>query len=194
MLRACQVFAHRLLTFSRPEGCPRSRRHWIRLVRRSCRHATSCRRVCALSHVARVASLASFEGFAVEADIANQTHHAHAAWLATFAQSACHADQVDCARLALRAEESRSAEFASSANPTTGRLPRPGSCRDGRWSAGSGASVAPRCSLAITSQSSTDRPSPLPSDNGTCITHLLSPPSPPRAHASSTLIRTQLHR
>jgi hypothetical protein len=80
-----------------------------------------CRRVCAPSHVARIASLASFAGFTLEADMANQAHRAHAAWLATYAQSAFHADQVDCARLALIAKDSRSAKFASSANPATGK-------------------------------------------------------------------------
>lgn len=77
-----------------------------------------CRGVCALTHVARVASLASFAGFTLDADFANQTRRAHAAWLATFAR---HADQVDCARLAHHAKGACSAKFASSANPTTGR-------------------------------------------------------------------------
>jgi hypothetical protein len=75
------------------------------------------RRVCALNHVAKVASLASFAGRTLDADIANQTHRAHTAWHAEYARSAFHADQVDCARLALIAKDSRSAKFASSANP-----------------------------------------------------------------------------
>jgi hypothetical protein len=79
-----------------------------------------CRSVCALSHVAKFASLASSAGCTLYADIANQTHCAHAAWLATFAQSAFHADQVDCARLAHHARDARSAKFASSANAATG--------------------------------------------------------------------------
>jgi hypothetical protein len=85
-----------------------------------------CRGVCALSHVARVASLASFAGFTLDAEIANQTPRAHAAWPATFAPLACDADQVDCARLAHQAKVACSAKFASSANPTTGRAAAPG--------------------------------------------------------------------
>jgi hypothetical protein len=80
-------------------------------------------------NVARFASLASFAGLTLEADIANQTHRAHAAWLATFALSACHAEQVDCALLALHARDARSAEFASSANPTTGKAAATGGLR-----------------------------------------------------------------
>jgi hypothetical protein len=60
-----------------------------------------------VAKVARVASLASFAGFILDADIANQTHRAHAPSLATYAQSAFHAGQVDGARLALIANDSR---------------------------------------------------------------------------------------
>jgi hypothetical protein len=142
-----------------------------------------CCRVCALYHVASVASLASSAGFTIEGDIANQTHRAHAAWLATFAQSASRADQVDNARLALRAEDARSAEFASSANPTAGRLARAaGGCRAPeaaarRWSAASDASVAAR--------------SPAPSPRSPSPTdHLLSPSTDARLLSASVLTST----
>ena len=114
-----------------------------------------CRRVCALSRVARVASLASFAGFTLAADIANQTHRTRAAGHAAHAQSAFDADQVDCARVAVIAKDSRSAKFASSANPATGKpLRRPMACGVGGFGSASGF-------LDIISQSSTNRPSPL---------------------------------
>ncbi len=142
-----------------------------------------CRRVCALSHVASVASLASFAGFTLEADIANQTHRAHAAWLAEFARSACHADQVDCARLAHHAKDAHSAKFASSANPTTGRPPRAGKAAataDGlqgrtlRQRRG-----APRHHLSVFHRPAIS--SPPPTDAHLHHTSL-SPPITPRAH------------
>jgi hypothetical protein len=147
-----------------------------------------CRRVCAPSHVARIASLASFAGFTLEADMANQAHRAHAAWLATYAQSAFHADQVDCARLALIAKDSRSAKFASSANPATGKATATADGLQGRR--------LRRASgfLDITAQSFTNRPSPLHLRQTHPASHLWSPPSRPRAQASSALKRTQLHR
>ena len=98
-----------------------------------------CRGVCVLSYVARVAS---FAGFTLAAEAANQMHLAHAAWLATDAQSAFPADQVDCACLAVVAKDSRSAKFASSANRDVKGH------RDGQWSAETEASAAPRASSA----------------------------------------------
>ena len=90
--------------------------------------------------------------------------------IAAYAQSAFHADQVDCARLALIAKDARSAKFASSANPRT--RDGKGHC-DGRWSAGSEASAAPRAS----STSSLSLPPTghllSTSDKRTCITPLV---------------------
>jgi hypothetical protein len=147
-----------------------------------------CRPVCALSHVARVASLASFAGFALDADIANQTHRAHAAWHAAYAQSAFHADQVDCARLALIAKDSRSAKFASSANPATGKAT---STADGLRGRRLRRRLGlPRLHLSVFHQPAISSPPPTIAP----ASHLLSPPSRPRACASSTLNRTQLHR
>jgi hypothetical protein len=150
-----------------------------------------CRRVCALTHVASVASLASSASFTPVADIANQTHCAHAAWLATFAQSACHADQVDCARLALIAKDSRSAKFASSANPANPTTGKATATADGlrgrrlRQRLG-----LPRRHLSVFHQPAVSSPPP----TNAPASHLLSPPSRPRAQASPTLTRTQLHR
>jgi hypothetical protein len=130
-----------------------------------------CRRGCALSHVASVASLASFAGCTLAADIANQTHHAHAAWLTAFAQPACHADQVDCARLAVIARESPSANFASSANlakPATGKA-----TSAGRWSAESETSAAPRASLTSSLMLPPTGHLLFTSDKRTCITPLV---------------------
>lgn len=146
------------------------------------------RGVCAPSHVARVATLASFAGFPVEADLANQTHRAHAAW---YAQSAFHADQVDCARLALIAKDSRSAKFASSANPASPATGKATATADGLQARRLRQRLRlPRHHLSVFRQSAISSPPPTND-----LHHIsLSPPSRPRAQASSTLNRTQLHR
>src|ERR1017187_5472049 len=127
MFRACQVFAHRLLTFSRCQCCPIP----APLDPPGASIMTPCVRaaaVYALSHVAKVASLASFAGCALDADIANQT-----------------------LRQRLR---------------------------------------LPRHHLSVLHPPAISAPPPTNSP----ASHLLSPPSRPRAQASSTLNRTQLHR
>jgi hypothetical protein len=157
MFRACQVFAHRLLTFSRCQCCPIP----APLDPPGASIMTPCVRaaaVYALSHVAKVASLASFAGCALDADIANQTHRAHAARRAAYAQSAFHADQVDRARLALIAKDSRSATFASSANPANPATGKATATTDGLRVGVFGSASG---FLDIISQSSTHRPSPL---------------------------------
>jgi hypothetical protein len=149
-----------------------------------------CRRVCTLSHVASVARLASFAAFAIQADIANQTHRAHAAWHAEYARSACHADQVDCARLAHHAKDAHSAKFASSANPANPAKGKATATADGLQGRRLRQRLGlPRHHLSVFHQPAISSPPPTAP-----ASHLLSPPSRPRAQASSTPIRTQLHR
>jgi hypothetical protein len=149
-----------------------------------------CRHVCAFSHIAGFASLASFAGFTLDADIANQTHRTHAAWLATYAQSARDADQVDCARLALIAKHSPSAGFASSAyaaNPATGKGT---ATADGLQRS----RHRQRLGLLRTiSHSFTSRPSPHTSDKHTCIPPLVTAFMTSRSRIDDPE-RTQLHR
>ncbi len=191
MLRACQVFAHRLLTFSRCQcspiptpSDPPGASIMTACVRAAAVYAPSVT-------VARVATPASFAGFAIQADIAIQTHRAHAAWRAAYAHSAFQADQADCARLALIAKDARSAKFAASANranPATGKATATADGLQGRrlrHRIG-----LPRHHLSVFHQPAISSPPP----TNAPASHLLSPPSRPRAHASSTLTRTQLHR
>jgi hypothetical protein len=119
MFQACQVFAHRLLTLSWCECSPTP----TPLDPPSASIMTACVRAAAVYAlsvtVARVATPASFAGFAIQADIAIQTDRANAAWHAAYAQSAFQTDPADCPRLALIAKDSGSAKFASSANPAS---------------------------------------------------------------------------
>ena len=134
--------------------------------------------------VARVATPASFAGFTIQADIAIQTHRANAAWHAAYAQSAFQADQADCARLALIAKDARSAKFASSANrakPAAGKATATAvdlQRRRLRHRIG-----LPRHHLSVFHQPAISSPPP----TNAPASHLLSPPSRPRAQASSTL-------
>jgi hypothetical protein len=139
--------------------------------------------------VVRVATPAPFAGFAIQADIAIQAHRAHAARCAPYAQSAFQADHADCARLALIAKDARSAKFASSANranPAAGKATaRPDLQRRRlRHRIGLPRHHPSVCHQpAIFSLPPTNAPAP----------HLLSPPSRPRAQATSTLNHRQLH-
>jgi hypothetical protein len=141
--------------------------------------------------VARVASLAYFAGFTIQADIANRTRRAHAAWLATYAQSTFQADQVDCARLALIAKGSCSAKFASSANPANPAMGKTTATADGLRGRRLGQRLGlPRRHLSVFHQRAISSSPP----TNAPASHLLSPPARPRAQAPSTLNRTQLHR
>jgi hypothetical protein len=191
MFRACQVFAHRLLTFSwcqcRPTPTP--------LDPPGASIMTACVRAAAVYAlavtVARVATPASFAGFAIQADIAIQTHRANAAWHAAYAQSAFQTDQADCARLALIAKDARSAKFASSANranPAAGKATATADDLQRRR-------LRHRIGLPRHHPSVCHQPgiSSSPPTNAPA-SQLSSPPSRPRAQPSSTLNRTQLHR
>ena len=143
-----------------------------------------CSRVCALSRGREGRDFRVVRRLRIQADIAIQTHRAHAVWHAAYAHSAFQADQADCARLALIAKDARSAKFAISANPANPATGKATATADGLQ--GSEASEAHRASqhdLSVFHQPAISSPPPTTAP----ATHLWSPPSRPRAHASTTL-------
>jgi hypothetical protein len=150
-----------------------------------------CRRVCALRHVARVASLASLQVSPVK-------WTSHIRRIARMPLGSRHTRSQRStlirwiARVSLSSWKTRVQR--SSRHPRTPRTPRrerplrrPMVCRVGGFRQRLG---LPRHHLSVFHQPAISSPPP----TNAPASHLLSPPSRPRAQASSTPIRTQLHR